>query len=714
MTVEEYAWPISRLGEGLTELGSVRGLIPVRAAIANPPSQCSQDPGSLALWLEQAAAALALEVEPVETPYPQIPALLRHAGPALLRLTPDGPGNGLDERFLLLLGSRGSRVNLLGMDGRAHWLPLQDVRRRLCASWESPRLEEINGLMDQAQVEERRRRAVGQALLNEQLAQHHLTDCWMVRPSPGMGLWDQVRRSRMLRPLGLLFSGELISQVLLVLSWAVIGRGALQGHFETAQVWAWALLLLTMIPVHTLVKWAQQRLTLTGTTLLRQRILHGALQIDPEEVRHGGVGYFLDRALAVEALESLVLSGGFNTVLAWIQLLSAGVVLYLGVGGIVHAGLLGLVFVYVLLAGWFYYRRYSRWDDAQRKLTSDLVERMVGHRTRLAQESPTNRHDEEDALLTRYLATSERRDSSQLLMTSALPQIWLLLGLAVLGYWIINEPASPTELAVSVGGVLLGLRGLTELIQGASSLIHAAVAWREIAPIERKAAQVPAPAQDPGLMLAAGASPDGEQLPLLTGHQLSFRYRPEAMPVLSACDISIGQGERLLLEGTSGGGKSTLASLLAGIRRPEGGLLLLHGYDQPSLGEENWRRQVVLAPQFHENFVFTGSLAFNLLLGRRWPPLAEDMQEAEAVCREMGLGPLLERMPGGLMQEVGESGWQLSHGERSRLFMARALLQGAELLVLDESFAALDPENVEQALQCVWRRAPALVVIAHP
>ena len=90
------------------------------------------------------------------------------------------------------------------------------------------------------------------------------------------------------------------------------------------------------------------------------------------------------------------------------------------------------------------------------------------------------------------------------------------------------------------------------------------------------------------------------------------------------------------------------------------------------------------------------------------------MQAAEDVCIELGLGDLLDRMPGGLMQEVGESGWQLSHGERSRLFMARALLQEASLLVLDESFAALDPESLEQALRCVWRRVPTLVVIAHP
>jgi len=70
----------------------------------------------------------------------------------------------------------------------------------------------------------------------------------------------------------------------------------------------------------------------------------------------------------------------------------------------------------------------------------------------------------------------------------------------------------------------------------------------------------------------------------------------------------------------------------------------------------------------------------------------------EEVCRELGLEDLLQRMPGGILQSVGESGWQLSHGEQSRLFIARSLLQNADVVVLDESFAALDPENLRKSL----------------
>ncbi len=100
-------------------------------------------------------------------------------------------------------------------------------------------------------------------------------------------------------------------------------------------------------------------------------------------------------------------------------------------------------------------------------------------------------------------------------------------------------------------------------------------------------------------------------------------------------------------------------------------------------------------------------------MARGWPPSADDLREGEALCRALGLGELLEKMPGGMNQMVGDTGWQFSHGERSRLYLARALLQGSDLVILDESFAALDPENLLQALVTARERAPTLVVVAH-
>jgi ATP-binding cassette subfamily B protein len=140
----------------------------------------------------------------------------------------------------------------------------------------------------------------------------------------------------------------------------------------------------------------------------------------------------------------------------------------------------------------------------------------------------------------------------------------------------------------------------------------------------------------------------------------------------------------------------------------------LRGLDRATLGSEGWRKHIASAPQFHENHILSASLAFNLLMGRAWPPSDADRREAETVCNELGLGPLIAKMPSGLNQIVGETGWQLSHGERSRIFLARALLQQTDVLVLDESFGALDPHTLRRCMDTVLSRARSLIVIAHP
>ena len=246
----------------------------------------------------------------------------------------------------------------------------------------------------------------------------------------------------------------------------------------------------------------------------------------------------------------------------------------------------------------------------------------------------------------------------------------------------------------------------------------------------RAGAQPPALASFVGATRQAGGAA-GSPTPLVDASGLGFRYPTslgaddpdgaatpaspalDPAPVLQGLDLRVAHGERILLEGPSGGGKSTLAALLTGLRQPGAGLLLLQGLDRHTLGE-GWHRLAAEAPQFHENHVLTGTLAFNLLMGRRWPAGPVELDEAQALCEELGLGELIARMPGGLAQRIGETGWQLSHGERSRLFLARALLQQAPLTVLDESFAALDPATLQRCLDAALRRSATLVVIAHP
>jgi ATP-binding cassette subfamily B protein len=367
------------------------------------------------------------------------------------------------------------------------------------------------------------------------------------------------------------------------------------------------------------------------------------------------------------------------------------------------------------LIGWRVLRQRQAWTAARLSLTHDLVERLVGHRTRLAQEAQAHWYDGEDQAVAHYLALARRMDQTTTVLLALVPRGWMLLGMLGVTPALLTGATTPATLAVQLGGVFLAATAYKKLATGIWHLAGAVIAWQHVAPLVSAAARSDL-ATAPSLLPVPAASPGvpGTTAPVLEAHDLVFHYRARSAPVLHGCSLRLWPGERLLLEGPSGGGKSTLATLLLGVRQPDAGLVLLGGLDRHTLGTAGWRRRLVAAPQFHDNHVFSGTVAFNLLLGRRWPPLPADLAHAETLCRALGLGALLDRMPAGLLQMVGDTGWQLSQGERSRFYIARTLLHGADCLILDESFAALDPETLQQVMQCVLERAPTLVVIAHP
>jgi ATP-binding cassette subfamily B protein len=348
-------------------------------------------------------------------------------------------------------------------------------------------------------------------------------------------------------------------------------------------------------------------------------------------------------------------------------------------------------------------------------LTDRLVESMAGHRTRLAQEPRRSRDESEDASLESYLEVSKGLDRPGVALRAMLPRCWLMAGVLALAPAFLAGDRPPTELAIGIGGVVLAYRALRPMAEGVEALLMAAVAWERIGPIW-DAASRPEPIGPPAWSLPRSPGPRATDRgrALLDVRDLDFAHEGRSEPVLRRASLRIEAGDRILLEGPSGGGKSTLASLVAGERAPDSGAILVEGLDRGTLGAEGWRRRIALTPQFHENHVLMGTFAFNVLLGRGWPPGPGDLEAAEEVCRGLGLGGLLDRMPAGMFQLVGETGWQLSHGERSRLFLARAMLQGADLVILDEAVAALDPKTLRECLRFVLDRASTLLLIAHP
>jgi ATP-binding cassette subfamily B protein len=441
-----------------------------------------------------------------------------------------------------------------------------------------------------------------------------------------------------------------------------------------------------MLPFRMLSTWSAGAFAVSAGELLKKRLLRGAMLLDPDELRSDGAGRHLSRVFESEAVETLALSGGLLSSAASIEILIALGIVTLGAGAILEGVLLSLVLLALGILTRRYFEERRSWTEKRLEMSHDLVEKMVGHRTRLAQEPAKRWHIEEENALASYAELSRRVDRLYAWI-QALPRIWLPLG-------ILGLAASRPDLeglAVGLGGAILASRALAKLADGFSDLVDAAIAWKRVAPLFHAWAREP---------FVAVPSPASNGTALVTARDVSFIYRHRSQAVLRAVGFDLIRGDRVLLTSPSGGGKSTLVSLVNGLRSPSGGTLVLEG-------------KVATAPQFHENHVFTESFAFNLLMARGWPPSREDIEEGVLLCRALGLGELLSKMPGGMNQMVGDTGWQLSHGEKSRLYLARALLQGSDLVLLDESFAALDPENLLQALETARERAPTLMVVAH-
>ena len=701
----QLSWPPERLGEALEVLGHASKLSRDSIHAAHSPKKFDDE--SVGEWIGAHADRLNLEAQSVFASYAELEQLVRAIGPALIRLR---VGNEL--RFLALLSSGRRRVVLLDPNLKKRKVPARIICSALREPFELPLTPQLDRLLEKVGVARRRRGKARQAILREQLSAIAIGGFWALRLPPGVTFFRQLKQAGVPRDAVVLALAHAAQYALSLLAWFVIGRAALQGRLDYATLVAWAMLLLTTIPLRLLTTWKQGVSAIRAGGLLKQRLLYGALRLNPDQIRHQGAGQLLGRIVETDAVETMALNGGFHALLAVIELTMAAVVLSLGSGGWPHAGLLLLWTGLTLFIGWTYLRKRRRWMEQRMSITNDLVESMVGHRTRLAQEPREHWHDAEDRSLEHYFQSSKNMDRIVVLLSTLVPRGWLVIGIAGLALNFVRGNSSTGLLAVGLGGVLLAYSALRRMTAGISQLSDAVIAWRQVALVFHSGAQKSLSSE---ANVVSGLNNDlGTGEVLLDGRDLAFRYADRTEAVISGCDLRIKTGDKLLIEGPSGGGKSTLASLLVGLRQPDSGLLLLRGLDRRTLGDANWRRLVVSAPQFHENHVLSETFAFNLLMGRRWPARPEDLEECEAVCRDLGLGDLLERMPAGLNQMVGETGWQLSHGERSRLYIARALLQRADLVLLDESFAALDPENLKRALTCVLNRVQTLVVIAHP
>jgi ATP-binding cassette subfamily B protein len=699
----EALWPSARVGDAVRALARHAGSSAAGAESSEPTGDLGAE--ELSSWIVAAADQLGMQADRVFVALHELQATISTT-PALLKVRTIG-GSGFG--FLALLGRRRGSASVVGPDLRVRRIRLDAICAAIRRPFEEPLEPAVDHLLDRTGMTAGARNRAREAMLSEQLAATRVGGYWELRSPPTGGLREAAREAGLIRGTVVLAFAYLAHSVLLVLSWWLLGRGLLNGTIDEGWLLGWALLLVSLVPFRLVTSWTQGLVAISAGATLRRRLLRGALRIDPQHVRQNGAGRFFGLVAEASAVESLALTGGLTAFLALLELGVSAVVLWLGLG----------VFPVVMLLSWLgftawlahrYWSGRRQWTRERLSMTHQLLESMVGHRTRLAQEPLKQRHAAEDDALDRYLRAGLTMDGWDLGLTTIVSRGWMVLAIAA----IVPAAAagvSAGRLAVGLGGMLLAFRALRRLTAGLADLAGAAIAGHLVAPLiqagsRRDTVTSPSVAIPSQLLESVDAT-------AAQARDLVFRYRPEASPVLHGCSLRVPRGARLLVEGPSGSGKTTFASILAGLQVPESGLMLVDGLDRSVLGSAGWRSRVGMAPQPGSNYLVSGSLAFNLLMGRGWPAEDRDLIEAEEVCRELGLADLLDRMPCGLHQIVGETGWQLSQGERTRIFLARALLQRSKLLVLDESFSGLDPENVDRAVRCVTGRAQTVLAIAH-
>jgi ATP-binding cassette subfamily B protein len=660
--------------------------------------------------MDAASRSVGVAAEAVDTTHEEAYSFLRNGGPALIRLnSQDWP------MFLAVIGRRGKALRVLSPHLRIVQIPITAISAELCRELETALLPEIRWLLDDAGLKGRQRARARTSMLQERLGTVPIRAGWLLRvPCDAKFSW-QLKEARLVSRLSLFIAATVLDYLMLIGAWWIIGRAALQGRVDYAWFAGWALILLSRIPLGLLSSWTQGLVTLHTACILKRRLLAGSLRLRPEEIRNEGIGHLLGRVIESEALESLALGGGLSAVVAVAQLVIATVLLASGL----HRPLLAVLLLawtsLLCFYSWRYLKRRQNWTDERLEITNDLVESMAGHRTRLAQQPREQWHIAEDDALQRYAGVSSKMDAAAPSISVIVPRGWLLVSLFAVIPDFVSGTMNPMNLAATLGTILLASGALGSLTQTLSYISGAAIAWKQVKPLFQAAKREEAAGAVELGSINQYSSRDQDSDGLLVElRDVVFRHEGRGDNVLQSCSMQIFDHDRILLEGPSGSGKSTLASLLSGLRDPKSGLVTFRGLDRRAIGSRAWRGIVTAAPQFHENHIFSATLAFNLLMGRGWPPRPGDFEEAEAVCRELGLGDLLDRMPAGLLQVVGEAGWQLSLGERCRVFLARALLQKSDLVILDESFGALDPESLQLAMDCVRKRTRNLLVVAHP
>ncbi|MCQ2444117.1 MAG: ATP-binding cassette domain-containing protein [Mailhella sp.] len=275
------------------------------------------------------------------------------------------------------------------------------------------------------------------------------------------------------------------------------------------------------------------------------------------------------------------------------------------------------------------------------------------------------------------------------------------LGLAIaLGSWmIVTEQITPGEFVSFLAALIMLYTPLKNISNVAASVQVSFIAMeRMFGSLDRR----PSVAESPD----AGALDAVERGISLKDVTFGYGDGPD---VLHGVSLDVRVGQVVALVGNSGGGKSTVVSLLPRFYDVRGGSVMIDGRDVRDIRLKDLRRSISFV--FQDNFLFEGTIRENIMLGRA----DATERELESAVRSACLTEFIGSLEKGLDTEVGERGVLLSGGQKQRVAIARAFLKDAPIVVLDEATSALDNRSekiVQQAIDNLMRNK-TVFVIAH-
>lgn len=190
---------------------------------------------------------------------------------------------------------------------------------------------------------------------------------------------------------------------------------------------------------------------------------------------------------------------------------------------------------------------------------------------------------------------------------------------------------------------------------------------------------------------------------------VSFRYHDEQEMILNHVQLTIKPEQTIAIVGPSGGGKTTLLSLLPRFYDVSEGQILLDGVDITSIQLQSLRRQMGFVMQ--EQILFSGTVEENLRMGK----MDATMDEIVQAAKRANAHSFIQQLPSGYQTEIGERGVKLSGGQKQRLSLARVFLKDPPILVLDEATSHLDLKSeqlIQESLERL-KKGRTTIIIAH-